>query len=89
MSNFLIVMDMTDPEGHKLIPPRVQDPFRHKPVWAAYKFSKGFQHAEARSSEFSELTAAKATADALNINRGGTGDYYFKVYRMAAPLLSP
>src|ERR1022692_2478111 len=79
---------MTDPEGRKLIPPRVQDPFRHKPVWAAYKFSKGFQYAEARSSEFSELTAAKATADALNINRGAGEEHYFKVYRVV-PLQAP
>ena len=85
MSTILIIRDMTDPEGRRLIPPRVQDPFRHKPVWAAYKFSKGFQYAEARNSEFSELTAAKATADALNINRGGVEDCYFKVYRLVPP----
>jgi hypothetical protein len=89
MSNILIIRDMTDPEGRKLIPPRIPDQFRHKPVWAAYKFWGGFQQAAVRSSEFSELTAAKATADALNINRGGVEDCYFKVYRLAAPPPSP
>ena len=42
MNNDLIIMDRTDPEGRELIPPRGHDPFRRKPVWAAYKFrSKG------------------------------------------------
>jgi hypothetical protein len=80
MSNIPVIMDMTDPDGRELIPPRVHDHFRHKPVWAAYKFRKGLPCAEARSSEFLDLAAAKATVDALNICRGAGEEHYFKVY---------
>jgi len=74
----------TDPEGRELIPPRIVDPFRHKPVWAAYKFRRGFQRAEPLSSEFSDLATAKAAVDALNSNRpAGESYYFFKVYRLA------
>jgi hypothetical protein len=75
---------MTDPDGHELIPPRIPDPLRHKPVWAAYKFRKDLHCAEARSSEFLDLATAKATADALNSNRGAGEGYCFKIYRVAA-----
>jgi hypothetical protein len=59
------------------------DAFRHKPVWAAYRFRKGFHRADARGSEFSDLAAARAAADALNGNRGAGVGYYFKVCRVA------
>jgi hypothetical protein len=81
-------MEMTDPEGRKLILPRNPDPLRHKAVWAAYKFRKDLRRAEARSSEFVDLTAAKATADALNSGRAASKDHYFKVCRVA-PLQAP
>jgi hypothetical protein len=81
-------MVMTDPEGRKLILPRISDSLRHKAVWAVYKFRKDLHCAEARSSEFVDLTAAKATADALNSSRDPAKDYYFKVCRVA-PLHAP
>jgi len=85
LTKTLTTKNMTDPEGRKLIPARVQDPFRHKPVWAAYKSSRGSQYAEARSSEFLDLAVAKTTVDALNSKRATGEGYYFKVYRVAAP----
>ena len=79
---------MTDPEGKKLIPPRINDQLRHKAVWAVYKFRQGLLSAEARSSEFVGLAAAKAMADALNNSRVGGEGYYFKACRVA-PTLAP
>jgi hypothetical protein len=81
-------MNMTDPEGRRLIMPRNPDSLRNKTVWAVYKFRGGFPRADARSTEFVDLTAAKATADALNSGRGAIKDYYFKACRVA-PLQAP
>jgi len=85
MIKALINIDITDPEGRELIPPRTFDPFRRKPVWAVYRFQEGFWCAEARSSEFLDLAAAKAVVDVLNSNRGAGEGRYFKVYRVATP----
>jgi len=76
---------MTDPEGQRLIPPRINDQLRHKAVWAVYKFRQGLQSAEARSSEFLGLAAAKAMADTLNSSRAGGEGYYFKACRAVPP----
>jgi hypothetical protein len=73
---------MTDPEGLKLVPPRLHEPLRHKPVWATYKLRKGLLRAEARCSEFSDLAKAKAIVDALNSSRAEGEGYYFKVCRV-------
>lgn len=76
------VVDITDPEGRELIPPRVVDRFRHRPVWATYKFRRGCQRAEARCSGFLDLASAKAAVDELNGNRAEES-HYFKVCRSA------
>jgi len=86
MIKALINIDMTDPDGRELIPPRSFDPFRYKPVWAVYRFKQGFQCAQARSSEVLDLATAKATADALNSNRSAGEGCYFKIYRVGAPV---
>jgi hypothetical protein len=79
---------MTDPEGQRLTPPRINDQLRHKAVWAVYKFRGGLLRAEARNSEFLALAAAKAMADALNSSRAGGEGYYFKACRVV-PSLAP
>lgn len=81
---------MTDAEGRKLIPTWGSDPFRHKPVWAAFKFRRDRQRAETRSSEFSDLATAKSAVDTLNSNRPtGENSHFFKVYRFAAQPSEP
>lgn len=74
-------MGMKDPQGHILIPPRVHDVLRHKPVWAVYKLSREIHPIAIPQSDPSDLLTAKATLDMLNANRGV--DHYFKVYRVA------
>jgi hypothetical protein len=80
--------DITDPEGHPLIPARGYDVFRRKPVWAVYKIQGDHHSVESRSSDFVGLDTAKATADDLNRTRPGE-THYFKVYRLSDPLLPP
>jgi hypothetical protein len=67
-----------------LVPARYYDVFRHKPVWAVYKIPDSHSSVS-RTSDFGDLDPAKATADELNRRRGGE-PYYFRVYRLAAPL---
>jgi hypothetical protein len=71
-----------DDESRILMPPRIQDPLRHKPVWAVYKVPRGAPPIGTRHSALSDLATAKAAADALNAERGGAGSsHYFKVFR--------
>ena len=73
-----------DDEGRVLVPPRIQDPLRHKAVWAVYRVPRGAPPIGARHSALSDLATAKAAADALNAERGVDGSsHYFKVYRVA------
>ena len=75
-----------DDESRALMPPRIQDPLRHKPVWAVYQVPRDAPQVVAPHSALSDLAKAKAAADALNAERGGAGsDHYFKVYRAAKP----
>ena len=76
---------MTDPEGRELIPPRIVDPLRHKPVWAAYKFRRGSQRSECR--QFGVLRSRDGEGDGRcpQSNRpADERDCFFKVYRLAA-----
>jgi hypothetical protein len=71
---------MTDTEGHSLIACRNQDSFHQKPVWAVYKVRVGSSTVETRICDFVDLATAKATADALNLDRDKI--YYFRVLRL-------
>jgi hypothetical protein len=75
----------TDPEGRALVPTRGRDPFRHKEVWAVYKFRGTSGAAESRDSGFLAMAAAKEMADNLNRELQNDHTYYFRVYRLAEP----
>ena len=83
----LLNLEMTDPDGHPLVPIKGRDVFRHKAVWAVYKIHTGHSRAAARSSDFVTLTAAKTVADTLNAGRNSGARYYFKVCRPTLPAL--
>jgi hypothetical protein len=70
---------MTDTEGLPLVACRSHDSFHRRPVWAVYKVRVGHSTVEARICDFVDLTTAKATADALNLDRGKI--HYFRVLR--------
>src|SRR5690242_6777739 len=76
--------ERTDPEGHPLVPARPRDIFRHKRVWAVYRFQPACRNADARCSEFVTVTMAKGAADQLNRTREDGAVHYFRVYRLAA-----
>ena len=78
-------LEMNDDEGRRLVSARVNDPFRRKPVWAAYKIRRGLQGAVSRNSPFVDLATARATADSLNSHREMEEEHYFKVYRADVP----
>jgi hypothetical protein len=79
--------DRTDPDGRTLVPSGHHDTFRHRQVWAVYKFYGACRSAESRHSEFVGMASAKETADELNRTRTAGDTYYFRVYRLANQLL--
>jgi hypothetical protein len=80
---------MTDPEGHPLVSARqINDPLRHKPVWAVYKIRRDGTAAESRHSDFVLMAIAKATSDAFNASRLPEETWYFSVYRRASDDIS-
>lgn len=78
--------ERTDPDGWPLVPARRHDVFRHRDVWAVYRFPPACRTAEARCSEFISVTMAKDAADDLNRARTNGQTHYFRVYRLASNL---
>lgn len=88
MSTVIPIEDeRTDPSGRPLVAARRHDVFRHREVWAVYRFPPACRAAEARCSEFLSVTMAKETADDLNRARTSGQTHYFRVYRLASNLL--
>jgi hypothetical protein len=79
--------ERTDPDGRSLVAARHHDAFRHRDVWAVYRFPPACRTAEARCSEFVSVTQAKEAADDLNRTRAQGETHYFRVYRLASNLL--
>ena len=75
--------DRTDPDGRPLVPSRRNDAFRHRQVWAVYKFQATCRSAESRHSGFVGMASAKEAADDLNRGRTTGETRYFRVYRLA------
>ena len=78
--------DRTDPEGRPLVPSRRNDAFRHRQVWAVYKFQAACRSAESRHSGFVGISSATEAADDLNRTRAAGETHYFRVYRLADQL---
>src|SRR5690242_18004521 len=79
--------ERTDPHGRPLVPARRHYVFRHRDVWAVYRFPPSCRTAEARCSEFLSITLATEAADSLNRTRTNGQHHYFRVYRLASNLL--
>ena len=80
--------ERSDPHGRPLVPARRRrDVFRHRDVWAVYRFPQVGQTAEARCSEFLSVTLATEVADDLNRARTNGQTHYFRVYRLASNLI--
>jgi hypothetical protein len=78
--------DRTDPDGRPLVPSRRNDTFRHRQVWAVYKFRSSCLSAESRHSGFVGIACAKGAADDLNRRRTVGETHYFRAYRLADQL---
>lgn len=88
MSTVIPIEDeRTDPNGCPLVPARRHDVFRHRDVWAVYRFPPACRTAEARCSEFVSVAMAKDAADDLNRTRTAGETHYYRVYRLASNLL--
>jgi hypothetical protein len=80
--------ERSDPQGRPLVPARRYDVFRHRDVWAVYRFPPACRFAEARCSEFLNVRLATEAADDLNRARAIGQTHYFRVYRLASNILN-
>jgi hypothetical protein len=85
----IIIEQIADPDGRPLGTCRINDPLRHKPVWAVYKIRPGSRSAESRNSDFVVLAHARTIADELNRTRGEGEIRYFRAYRLIVPYHHP
>jgi hypothetical protein len=81
-----IEKERMDPEGNLLVPARPYDTFRHRVVWAVYRFPPECGRADARCSKFIGIAEAKRAADDLNRSRSAGQAHYYRVYRPSVHL---